>query len=179
VKRSKKFKHVALVAAALSSVMLVHTAAPARADASPEGAEASVSGAAVDAWSVVGDTLTTLVGERSCTITASAPVVSANQVAGSGSVACNKTYAKLTLTVCIQAKQAFVTEETTWQELRCNPTKAALNSKSLNDTVVAQCLPQPWIYRTQATAEGFFADSSEREMLAIIHSPRRLYDCGL
>lgn len=170
---------VVMLAAVLSAAMVATAAGPARAEVVEEAPEAQVSGDFVDAWSLVGNTVTALLGSRSCTVTASTPVNSANQVAGSGSVSCTKRYAKLTLTVCIQAKQAFVSEETTWEDQRCNPTKAALNSSSLNDTVVAPCLPGPWRYRTKVTAEGFNADSSEPVFTAMIMSGSALYDCFL
>ncbi|HYO60918.1 MAG TPA: hypothetical protein VEU29_03360 [Actinomycetota bacterium] len=167
------------MAASLGAFMLLQVT-PAQASApemtQPEG---SMSMNIIDVWDISGDTITGVAGPRTCSVTASTPVVSANQMAGSGSTSCNKTYAKMTITVCIQAKQAFVAEQTTWEDVRCNPTKAALNSSGLNDTARAQCLPGAMLYRTRVVAEGFNADSSDPQFLGILHSGSTLQDCFL
>lgn len=167
-----------IAVAGVIGAALLMSAAPAHAQVveTPKG---SIEMDVLDVWDITGDTITAVAGPRSCTVTASTPTNSANQVAGSGSVSCNKRYAKMTLTVCIQAKQPFVSEQTSWEDVDCNPTKAQLNTTGLNDTATAPCLPGPMLYRTKVTAEGFNADSSDPAFVGIIHSGSALYDCFL
>ncbi len=176
--RTSRIKKAAMAASLGAFMMLQVTPAQASGPAMtpPEGFMVMD---VVDVWDIAGDTITAVAGPRTCSVTASTPVVSANQVAGSGSTSCNKTYAKMTITVCIQSKQAFVSEQTTWEDVRCNPTKAALNSSGLNDTARAQCLPGAMLYRTKVVAEGFNADSSDAAFFAMLHSGSTLQDCLL
>lgn len=168
----------AAMAASVGAFMMLQVA-PAQATPAPTPAEGYGTMDVLDAWVITGDTITGVAGPRTCSITASTPVVDANQMAGSGSTSCNRTYAKMTLTVCIQAKQAFAAEQTTWEDVRCNPTKAALSSSSLNDTTRAQCMPGSMLYRTRVVAEGFNADSSDPQFAAVMHSGSKLEDCFL
>lgn len=171
-----RFGRICIVVLSAASTILFASQAGAR---EVQSGSATVEGNVVDAWEIVGDSVNLLMGPRSCTISASPPANSANLVVGSGSVGCNKNYAKLTLTVCIQAKQAFVAEQTTWEDAGCSPTKAALNSKNLSGSASASCRPGPWLYRTRTTAEGFNADSSDPVFTGIIHSGSQLFDCFL
>lgn len=171
--RSARFM---IAAAAASAVMMVAGGAHA---SELDGAYATSDDAPVDVWTSAGGVVNALVGPRSCTISASAPVVSANQVAGSGSVRCNQIWDKLTLTVCVQWRQAFVNEDATWQDAGCAPTKAALSTDRLNSTATGPCAPGAVRYRTKVVAEGFDADSSDPAFTGMIVSSWVLKDCFL
>lgn len=175
----KRPKVASVIAALLAVALLVPATSAKASESAIAGAEASVDGMFVDAWQLVGNTVNLLLGDTSCTITASSPVQDANLVAGSGSVSCTRPFAKLTLTVCIQAKQPFVNESTTWEDIGCAPTKAQINSASLSETAKAACLAAPMLYRTHVTAEGFRADSGDPAYSAMIQSAQKLIDCGV
>lgn len=168
--------------AVLTGVVAVMMALPttsAGAQAAIDAPEASFTGAAVDAWQLVGNTINGLVGTSECSISASTPVNSSNVVSGAGSVGCNRAWAKLTLTVCIQGRPAFVNADEGWQELGCAPPRTALSSSGLSSSHTVQCQPTAWRYRTHVTAEGFRADSADPGFTAMITSSTLLADCFL
>lgn len=167
-----------IIGVALVVSMVVPLGATASAEEAVDAPEASFNGAPIDGWQVVGNTVNALLGTTSCTISASTPVNDANLVSGSGSVNCNRSWPKLTLTVCIHGKPSFVSGEEGWQELGCAPTKAALNSSSLSATATVPCQPGPWRYRTHVTSEGFRTDG-ELGFAAMIQSGSAQYDCFL
>lgn len=174
--RFGKSVRFALLGCAMSAVMMVSGGAQA---AELEGPSATSDGALVDVWGSAGGTVNALVGPRSCTVSASTPVNSANQMAGSGSVSCNEAWDKLTLTVCVQWRQAFVNEDATWQDAGCAPPKAQLGASRLNSTATAPCQPGAVLYRTKTTAEGFQADSGDPAFTGIIISSSTVKDCFL
>lgn len=167
-----------IIAGAVIASMMVPFGTTAIAGEVEDAPEASLNGAPIDSWAIVGNTVNALLGTTSCTISASTPVNDANLVSGSGSVKCNRSWPKLTLTVCIHGKPAFVSGDEGWQQLGCAPTKAALNSSSLSATATVPCQPGPWRYRTHVTSEGFRTDG-EVGFAAMIQSSSALYDCFL
>lgn len=171
-------KRSAVVAAVSMAVLAALSILPATGTAwADEEVDAGVT-TVVDSWSAVGGVLNLTVGGTSCTLTANTPTLSANKVYGYGSVSCTRRFPLLTLEVCIQARQAFVSEETSWQHIGCAATKKALNASFLDDTANAACIPGPAYYRTVTTAEGFASDG-EKVMGGFIKSNKVLYNCGI
>lgn len=174
-----KFLSRALVGAALVVSMMAPVGSTAIAGDALDAPEASVNGVLIDGWDDIGDVVNAQLGTTTCTISASTPVNDENLVTGSGSVSCTKTWAKLTLTVCIHGRPAFVTNDEGWQELGCGPMKAGLNSTGMSATATVPCQPTAWRYRTHVTAEGFRADSGEPGFAGMITSSAVTYDCFL
>ena len=162
----------------LSSIYMVMTAAPAH--ARPQnGASYLVTGDVVDAWRVVGNSVNALLADTRCSVTASTPVQDANLITGSGAVSCNRQFAKISLTVCVQAKQAFAAEEATWQNIGCGPEKVALNSSGLTQSATAACVPGNMLYRTHVEGKAFRAETADPAFAAIITSNYTLKNCGV
>lgn len=175
--RFRKLARSAVLGSAVAAAMMISGGAHA---VELDAPYATSDGAMVDVWDSAGDVVNALVGPRACTISASTPVNSANQMAGSGSVRCNEIWDKLTLTVCIQWRQAFVNEDATWADAGCAPTKAQLTTDRLNSTATAPCQPGAVLYRTRTVAEGFQADSADPAFTGTIFSrPTSPTDCFL
>jgi hypothetical protein len=175
-------KLAAIVGACLvASALVAVSPGLASAQVIPTDRIATVTGPAVDGWGMAGNTLTALIGPRSCSITANTPFRSANQVKGHGEVTCSRAWDVLTLEVCVQAEQAAADDGgLTWQNAGCQPQKAGNNSSHLQDTATAACLPQATSYRTWVHAEGFTDDNPDQPAFAAtLTSPEAVFNCGL
>lgn len=174
-----KRKRSKLVAAVAMAVMAALSVLPATGTAwADEEVEAGVT-TTVDSWQIIGNTLNLVVGPHSCTLTANSPTNSANKVYGTGSVSCTKKYALLSLQVCLQARQAFVSEESSWQNIGACEPKQALNSSYLDDQASATCIPGPAYYRTVVTAEGYNSQDSDPAFGGFIKSGKVLFNCSI
>lgn len=159
----------AVAMAVLTAVLILPSAGIAWADEDVESGASTF----VDSWQIIGNALNLTVGPDSCTLTVN------DNGFGTGSVSCSKRYALLSLQVCIQVRQAFVSEETSWQSLgSCEPLQA-LNSSYLQDQASATCIPGPAYYRTVVTAEGNNPQDSDPAFAGFIKSAKLLLNCPI
>ena len=146
----------------------------------------SASADEIDPWNDISNTANDLLG-RNCGISAGAPrleeasprgaaLTTIDLVVADATMNCGQRYDEVAVTVCIQVRQAIVSESLTWQDLRCQPGPPKTNSTSAEGSVSAPCLTGKWAYRTKIIGEAHKLGSESAAAVLVTHSVT--YQCS-
>jgi hypothetical protein len=129
-----------------------------------------------DVWEDVGGVVNSLVGPRTCSLSASSPTLTAGTVRASASVSCNRTLDEVEVEVCIQVRQAVVSETVTWVNHACSA-NAKPRASFVGATAMGPCLVGTWNYRTVASGGGY--GGGETPWTGVFVSSPVSYTCGI